>query len=150
MNSFKERAARARAAYEKAAQPTAYEKAIQNSFPLGAGLRRRGWEKRINACLDKATRLERLRELAEKYEAQVRRWEAPKSPAQIRAEEHRKTLADRMKAARASMQGRQLWEVSAEVYADACGNFAGEGRALRIYEHEQAVKQAIKKGQCTP
>ena len=42
MNSFKERAARARAAYEKAAQPTAYEKAIQNSFPLGAGMRRRG------------------------------------------------------------------------------------------------------------
>ena len=32
MNSFKERAARARAAYEKAAQPTAYEKAIQSAF----------------------------------------------------------------------------------------------------------------------
>jgi hypothetical protein len=161
-NPFAEKAARARAKYERLVQPTARDKAMEQAFPLGAGYGRKGGEKRIESTVNRAVEAEQARKDAEYDEARAAAFDRGEVNAQGRSitkesqersekrQASEKDRAQRMQEATAARAGKQKWQVPASVWADSTGNFGGGARKLIIAEHNEAVIKALEEGKDVP
>jgi phospholipid N-methyltransferase len=161
-NPFAEKAARARAKYERMVQPTARDKAMEQAFPLGAGYGRKGGEKRIESTVNRAVEAEQARKDAEYDEARAAAFDRGEVNAQGRSitkesqersekrQASEKDRAKRIQEATAARAGKQKWQVPASVWADSTGNFGGGARKLIVAEHNEAVIKALDEGKDVP
>lgn len=150
MNPFRDKATRARAAYERTANVTsAHERGMAESFPLGAGFGRRGDSQRIERTISRACdsvrKLERARYLeaqADSYDrgeinAQGRRWNAERQQASDKRAEQKAKRDARQAAAQAVLAANGRKGLDPATWADAHGYFGGSGRALVMADQEE-------------
>jgi prophage maintenance system killer protein len=166
-NPFAERAARARAEYERLAGETPYEKSMRESFPLGVGFSKPGGpqrraEARMEARIDRSVKAQKALLLAQQLEAQAEAFDAGLIDVQgrriseamlVRREKRRPAKEAReakIAAAREQRAGKESWQVTKQIYADASGYVAGGGRALVEYTHRGAVRDALIEGKPVP
>lgn len=154
LNPFTEKAKRARAEYERLSKPTAFETGMAESFPLGAGYGRgRVSEKRIDGSIDRAVKAEQMRKEAEHFEALALAFDQGKVNAQGRymtkaalersAKREKQTAvrSARIESAKLAVEGKNPWEVSAEVWADSLGYLRGSARELVISDHAAMMRR---------
>lgn len=162
MNPFRSKADSYRATYNRLSAPTAHESAMASSFPLGGGYGRSGGERRIGARITRATKaIDALRN-AEHYEALAAAFDAGRVNAQGRRinaaskarsekrEAYQQSREERITAARAEREGKEAWEVTAEVYAASAGILGGAPLAFARHEHAEKVREALEAGKPVP
>ena len=161
-NPFAEKAASARFSYERLSQPTAHDKAMAQSFPLGVGYGRPGREKRIEATVNRAVKAQEALADAKWQESRAAAFDAGEINAQgrsispesiersIKREKGDDARAERRKAAEEIRGDKERWQVRGEVWADSAGYFGGGGRKLILSEHREAVEQALSAGKPVP
>lgn len=71
MNPYRAAAEAARKKADALSRPTAYDEAMRNAFPLGAGYGRKGAGKRIEARVNRATKAVKAAHLASQLEAKA-------------------------------------------------------------------------------
>lgn len=162
-NPFAVRAANARLKANRLSRPTAHERGMAESFPLGGGFGRPGADKRIERSVNKAAEFVKAHNDATWYEAQAASYDEGKinqhgrRPAQNAAEDKikREELKDRASQAKQQRMRpdgtwKAMWEVPAAVVADSVKQFKGGGRDLIFYDHRAAVEQALSEGKPVP
>lgn len=166
-NPFAERAARARTEYERLGGTTARERAMTGAFPLGVGFTRPGApmrraEARVEATIDRAVKAGEALKLAESLESQAEAFDAGLidergrriGEAMMARREKRRPAKEareaRIAAARERRAGKEPWQVTKQIYADASGQIAGGGRALVEYDHREAVRDALAEKKPVP
>lgn len=161
-NPFARKAARARLAYQRLSPPTAHEKGMANSFPLGAGFGRKTDAKRLDRTINRAVGAVQALQEATYREAQAEAFDKGainaqgrrRSPAGDLRSEKREATNDARKAriekAKQARGDKQPWQVPMSVYADSTGYLAGGGRRLIEGDHREHVKKALAAGKEVP
>lgn len=157
-------AAKAIAAKEKSNRlnkPTAREEAMAKSFPLGvggSGRRPQNTDRQIESSLRRSSESVKALEDARYWESKAKAFDEGKinaqgrsiNPESIARSEKRSEYQDakqaRIDAAKAEMEGKEPWEVSADTYAMAQGYLVGSGRDLILNDHKELVEKARSEG----
>jgi hypothetical protein len=157
-NPFADKAATARANYNRLSKPTAHDQDMAKHFPLGVGYGGAAGGKRVEATIDNAVKAgEHLKE-AQWQEARAEAFDRGDVNAQGRrpakdadqAAERREALKARFEAAQQERQGKERWQVRAASYADSGKQFGGNGRKLLLADHRGYVEAALAAGLPVP
>ena len=161
-NPFADKAIHARTLADRLNAPTAHERGMAQSFPLGAGFGRPGGAKRIDASVNRAGRAVEAEKRARYLEAQAAAFDAGTIDAQGRrrspasdarsdkAAAYRDKRQTRIEAAKTDRGDKPKWEVPGSIWADSTGNLGGGARQLILGEHREAVEKALVDGLFVP